>query len=175
MLRTSTLLAAALLVTACGADGSADPAGGEQPPALGIRNLSKPLPNILCSGQPTEEQFDKLERAGVTHVLHLRTKGEQGTGWEEARANRADVLFERLEIAGADGLTRENVEAFAEKLAAYKGGTVLVSCGSSNRVGAMFALKAAWLDGASKEEAMALGKRAGMTRLASKVEALLDG
>ena len=174
MLRTSILLAAALFATGCGGD-PADSETGGQPPALGIRDLSQPLPNILCSGQPTEEQFDQLEEAGVTHVLHLRTKGEKGTGWEEARASRADVLFERLEIAGADGLTKENVEAFAAKLAGYKGGTVLVSCGSSNRVGAMFALKAAWLDGASKEDAMALGRRAGMTRLADKVAQLLDG
>lgn len=176
MIRRLPVLCAALALAACSSPESGEPqqdSSKPEVPALGIRNLSAPMPNILCSGQPTEEQFDKLEAAGVVHVLHLRPKGEQGTGWEEERAAKADVKFERLEIAGGAGLTRENVEAFAAKLDGYGDDMVLVSCGSSNRVGAMFALKAAWLDGKSKEDAMALGKRAGMKSLTAKVEELL--
>ena len=123
--------------------------------------------------EATKEQFDALAAAGVQRVLHLRRKSEQGTGWEEARAAEAGVRFERLEIAGGPGLTRENVEAFAKLLASYGDDKILVSCASSNRVGAMFALKAVWLEGADKEAAMALGKRAGMKRLSLTVEKLL--
>ena len=140
---------------------------------LDIRNFSAPLPNVVCSGQPTKEQFDALAAAGVQGVLHLRRKSEKGTGWEEARAAEAGVRFERLEIAGGPGLTRENVEAFAKLLASYGDDKILVSCASSNRVGAMFALKAVWLEGADKEAAMALGKRAGMKGLSPTVEKLL--
>ena len=168
----SILLLAGLALAACSSPDSDAPTGPDVP-ALGIRNLSAPMPNVLCSGQPTKEQFDRLAAAGVTHVLHLRTKGERGTGWEEDRAAAAGVAFERLEIAGADGLTRENVEAFARKLDGYGDGVVLVSCGSSNRVGAMFALKAAWLDGKDKAEAMAIGERAGMKSLTAAVDKLL--
>jgi len=179
MLRRLTLVTAALVLAACSSSEPQQPADqrsngqNPEPPALGIRNLSAPMPNVLCSGQPTEAQFDQLEAAGVVHVLHLRKKGENGTGWEEQRAAKADVKFERLEIDGGKGLTRENVQAFADKLDSYGDEMVLVSCGSSNRVGAMFALKAAWLDGKSKDEAMALGKRAGMKSLTATVEKLL--
>ena len=44
-------------------------------------------------------------------------------------------------------------------------GAVLFSCGSSNRVGALFALKARLLDGKSPDEAIAIGEACGMTRL----------
>jgi protein tyrosine phosphatase (PTP) superfamily phosphohydrolase (DUF442 family) len=172
-------LSATLLLTSCGAPDptstapdSAGAAGGAVP-ALGIRNLTRPLPNVLCSGQPTEAQFDQLQAAGVTHVLHLRVKSEGGTGWEEDRAAAADVSFERLEIAGGKGLTRANVEAFAAKLDSYGDDLVLVSCASSNRVGAMLALKACWLDGMGKADAMALGKRGGMKSLTDAVDGLL--
>ncbi|MFN3244222.1 MAG: hypothetical protein ACE37K_22135 [Planctomycetota bacterium] len=176
------LAAAMTLAAACSSPESGDheqgsgQAGGDVATLeqLGIKNPSAPMDHVFCSGQPTEEQFDKLEAAGITHVLHLRTKGESGTGWEEERAAKADVRFERLEIAGGKGLTRENVEAFASKLDSYGDETVLVSCGSSNRVGAMFALKAAWIDGKSKDEAMAIGKSAGMKSLSDTVDKLLS-
>ena len=178
MLRHHCLFAA-LLLTSCGA---ADPnpaapdnpgAAGDAVQTLGIRNLTRPLPNVLCSGQPTEAQFDQLQAAGVAHVLHLRVKSESGTGWEEDHAAKADVSFERLEIAGGKGLTRANVEAFAAKLDSYGDDLVLVSCASSNRVGAMLALKACWLDGMGKADAMALGRRGGMKSLTDAVDDLL--
>ena len=175
MLRRLTLTAVVLFAS-CGSP-DADPQGAAAPPndpaALGIPHFSAPLPNVVCSGQPTKEQFDALKTAGVQRVLHLRRKSEKGTGWEEARAAEAGIPFERLAIAGGPGLTRENVEAFAAKLASYGDEKVLVSCATSNRVGAMFALKAVWLEGADQEEAMALGKRAGMKSLTGTVEKLL--
>ena len=51
-------------------------------------------------------------------------------------------------------------------------GTTLVSCASSNRVGAMFALKAFWLDKMPRDESLALGKKAGMLSLTPVVEQL---
>ena len=175
MLRRLTLTAA-LLFASCGSP-DADPQGAaapqSDPAALGIPHFSAPLPNVVCSGQPTKEQFDALKAAGVQRVLHLRRKSEKGTGWEEARAAEAGISFERLAIAGGPGLTRENVEAFAAKLASYGEEKVLVSCATSNRVGAMFALKAGRLEGAAHEAAMALGQRAGLKGLSPVVAKLL--
>lgn len=167
-------LAAALTLPACSSPSPDESSPHGDAPALGVRNLSRPLPNVLCSGQPTEAQFDALKAAGVTRVLHLRVASESGTGWEEARAAAAGVGFERLEIAGGAGLTRENVEAFAAKLDGYGDELVLVSCKSSNRVGAMLALKACWLDGMDKAAAMELGARGGMKSLTGAVDALLS-
>lgn len=156
------------MLASCGSKAPATP----QIDQLGIRNLSTPLRDVACSGQPTEAQFDALLDAGVTRVIHLRRAVEKGTGWEEARAQQAGIDFIRLEIAGKEGLTKKNVERFASLMATDQQGTTLVSCGSSNRVGAILALKAFWLDLMPREEALALGRNAGMKSLASTVEQL---
>lgn len=143
-------------------------------PKLALNNQSAPFEKVLCSGQPSEAQFDALKAAGVTRVINLRAATEKGSGWEEERAKTDGIDFVRLTINGKDGLTRENVDTFAELLAKSTTGTTLVSCGSSNRVGAMFALKAFWIDKQSKEEALAIGERAGMKSLKPVVEQLLN-
>jgi protein tyrosine phosphatase (PTP) superfamily phosphohydrolase (DUF442 family) len=143
-------------------------------PKVEIKNLSTPFDQVMCSGQPSEAQFDALKAAGVTRVINLRMASENGTGWEEERAKQSGVEFVRLEIAGKDGLTRENVDSFAKLLEGAASGTTLVSCGSSNRVGAMFALKAFWIDKKTKEEALAIGTSAGMKSLKPAVEQLIS-
>ena len=52
-------------------------------------------------------------------------------------------------------------------------GPVLVHCGSSNRVGALFALQKR-LDGADYEVALEYGREAGMTRLEERVKEVLS-
>lgn len=141
-------------------------------PELTLRNLSQPQEGIVCSGQPTEDQFDSLKDHGITRVIHLRQAKEKGTGWEEERAKTAGVEFVRLEIAGKDGLTKENVQRFHDLMQKKTAGKTLVSCGSSNRVGALFALKGIWHDNMPREEAIALGKKSGMKSLAPVVEAM---
>jgi hypothetical protein len=49
----------------------------------------------------------------------------------------------------------------------------LVHCGSSNRVGALLALRAAWLKGATLEAALAAGRSAGLTGLESAVRSAI--
>lgn len=141
---------------------------------IGVRKMTAPFDNVLCSGQPTEAQFDALQAAGVTKIVHLRLAKEKGTGWEEQHAAGSSIEFVRLPIAGKAGLTRPNVQRFAELMADAGEGHTLVSCGSSNRVGAMFALKARWHDGKSAAEAMAIGKSAGMKALTSTVAKLVE-
>lgn len=150
----------------------ADPAGA--PEQLGMRNYAAPLPDIHTSGQPTPEQFALLSKAGIRRVIQLRPATEQGTGWEEAAAQPAGVTFVRLPIDGKDGLTRANVERFAAELAAGGGAPTLVCCGSSNRVGGLFALKAGWLDGKSADEALTIGRSAGLKALEDTVKQLLQ-
>lgn len=166
------------LFTACCApapEATTPDVAGQQPegqPQLAIRNLSTPFDNVMCSGQPTEAEFDSLKAAGVTRVIHLRLPSEKGTGWEEERAAKSGLQFVRLEIAGKAGLTKENVQRFHELMQQQSEGTTLVSCGSSNRVGALFALKAFWIDKLPREDALAIGRRSGMKSLAATVEKL---
>lgn len=182
------VFAAALLAAACGggdAPATTDEGGAGAPamtaPAptleaatsLGVYNARMPLEGLLTAGQLTPEQFDALSQAGYQHFISLRLPDEEGAGWEEAHAAEAGIDFHRLPVAGASGLNRETVEALANLLEEAGEGTVLY-CGSSNRVGALMALKAAWVDGASPEEALKLGRAAGMTRLEPAVTQLLS-
>lgn len=141
--------------------------------AVGLGNARMPRPGLLTGGQPTNAQLEALAEAGYTHFISLRPEEEAGGGWEEADAAAHAHDFDRLAIAGAGDLTRENVEAFAALLREAGDAPTVIYCASGNRVGAMLALKAAWIDGVAPEEALRLGLDAGMTRLEAPVRQLL--
>lgn len=156
-----------LLLTACGSAPHAD-ADADAFLALGIsHSFAPPLDDTWCSGQMTPAQFDRLPGLGIERVITLRRADEDGTGWEEARGRELGIEVVRIEIGGADDLTRENVERLGAALAPHQ--PTLVACSSSNRVGAMFALKA-FYDGAPPDKALQLGKQCGLTRLQPAVE-----
>jgi len=139
----------------------------------GLRNARMPLEGLITAGQPSQEQVAALRSAGVTHFVSLRPTTEDGAGWEEALASSEGFDFNRLPISGAGSLTRENVEAFAEIMEEVGDEPAVLYCASSNRVGAMLALKAHWIDGASPETALELGRSAGLSSLEDPVRELL--
>ncbi|MBM3974515.1 MAG: hypothetical protein FJ301_10500 [Planctomycetes bacterium] len=164
-----------LLVAACSQPQPAPspaPNGSLVPPTLGLRNEARPAPGLITSGQPTEAQFAALPTGGVATVIHLRPATEDGTGWEEAKAKELGIAFVRLPIDGAKDVTAANARKLAELLASAKG-PVLLSCGSSNRCGALLALKAFYVDGVSKDDALAFGRSGGLKALEPTVTALL--
>lgn len=170
----STPRAAPESSTASGAPAAATPATGlEAAAAAGLANAHEPAPGLLTSGQITQAEMDALARAGYTTFVSLRLPDEEGAGWEEAYAAAQGVAFTRIPVAGEEGLTRENVEALDRVLDAAGGMHAVVYCGSGNRVGALLALRARWLDGATQENALALGRAAGLTRLEPAVTQLL--
>ena len=138
-----------------------------------LRNFAAPLPGIFTSGQPTELQFASLSRIGITRVIQLRLADETGTGWEEERAEEVGIAFVRIPVAGSKGLTRANVDRLREELDRPNDAGTLVCCGSSNRVGALLALKA-FLDGAGSMRALEIGRAAGLTRLEPAERELLQ-
>jgi len=73
---------------------------------------------------------------------------------------------------GSDDINFENAKALDEILSIYDA-PVLLHCGSSNRVGALLALRAS-LDGADDEAAIELGKRGGLTRMEGEVREVLS-
>ena len=151
---------------------------------LGLRNAALPFasndatssasgPMLITAAQPSASQMDALAAAGFEHFISLRDAGEDGAGWEEQHSAEAGVSFHRIPVRGASGLTRENVEALAELIDATEGSPTVLYCASSNRVGALLALKAYWLDGATPEDAYALGESAGMRGLSEPVRDML--
>lgn len=144
---------------------SRPPASFETVQALRVLNAHEPVPGLITAGQLTPEQFAVLADAGYTNLISLRLPEESGTGWEEAFAAGRNVSFSRVPVAGAGGLTRAAVEEIDRLLAEGDGAPTVLYCGSANRVGALLALRAHWLGGASPEEALAIGRAAGMTQL----------
>lgn len=171
--------ASLLLLAGCSQPAPAPTATAQAPaigslftPALGLLNEARPAPGLITSGQPTEAQFAALPAAGVATVIHLRPTTEKGTGWEEAKAKDLGLAFVRLPIDGAKDVTEANARKLAGLLASAKG-PVLLSCGSSNRCGALLALKAFHVDGKSKDEALAFGRSGGLKALEPTVAGLL--
>ena len=132
--------------------------------ALNVPNASQPANGPICAGQLSPDQMDGLKAAGVGSFVSLRLADEKGAGWEEDHASAAGIEFHRMPVAGKAGVTKEAALELAKVLESATQPVVLY-CGSSNRVGALLALKGEQLDGMSAEEALAYGKSAGVTGL----------
>lgn len=141
--------------------------------ATKTKNLALPQPGLATAGQPTEEQFEQLAKLGVKRVIQLRVANEPGSGWEEAKAKALGVDFVRLPIAGAEGITVDNAKKLDAVLKAGGDQPTLLCCASSNRVGALLALKAFHVDGKTADEALAYGRAGGMKAAEPAVAKLL--
>jgi len=143
-------------------------------PRIGMRLEAKPAPAITTGGQPTEANLKKAKELGFKTIVNMRTEGENGSlPDEKGLVESLGMRYVSIPVAGAAGVTQENAEALAAVLADSAALPVVVHCASGNRVGAIFAMKAFFLDGKSKEEALSLGKTAGLTGLQAAVEGKL--
>lgn len=140
---------------------------------IGLRNVNSLNPDLILGGQPTLEQLEALEEAGVQNFISLRPETEDGAGWEETYADGKDIKFSRLPISGPGSLTEENVDIFSQLLSERTDETTVIYCASGNRVGAMLALKSFWIDGVDAETSFNLGVQSGMTSLTAAVSEIL--
>lgn len=129
-------------------------------------------PGVWSAGQPQEQHWEALANSGITTVVDLRGPDEDRGHDEPSHARQAGLSYHNLPVDGAAGVTRETAERL-DALIAQAPGPVLVHCGSGNRVGALLALRA-HANGASPEEALALGERGGLRQLRPYVEGRLD-
>ncbi|MGR3173617.1 MAG: fused DSP-PTPase phosphatase/NAD kinase-like protein [Candidatus Scalindua sp.] len=144
-------------------------------PLINLPNGLVPFENTLTGGQPTFDQLKKASKTDFKAVINLRTDGElpapeQESTWVEGLG----MKYFHIPVAGAEGLTLENTRLFAEVLSKTENYPLIVHCKSGNRVGALFALKAFYIDGKSKEEALLIGESAGLTSLAPAVRKILE-
>ena len=130
-----------------------------------IRNALTPLPGLLSGGQPTQQQLQEAASAGYRTIIDLRMPEEDRGFDEKAIVESLGMTYIHLPVAGADAMDRKTVQQFSDTLARAGKGPTMLHCGSGNRIGALFSLKAAWFDGQTAEDALALGLDRGMTRL----------
>lgn len=133
-----------------------------------VADAVSPVPGIVSSGRISSGDISELERTGIRHVIDLRLDTETPDFDEAAAVRKAGMSYSHLPIRGATDLTEENVRSFDALLRASDR-PVLVHCASGNRVGAMAALRAAWIEKRSVEEAIAIGKAWGLKGLESDV------
>jgi uncharacterized protein (TIGR01244 family) len=126
------------------------------------------------SGQPSAEAIAQLKSAGITTVIDLRPDQETPDLDEKSVVEKTGLKYLSLPIAGSADLTHENVALFDQLLKDSASEDVLIHCASGNRVGAMLALQARWIQGRSAEESLAIGKAAGMTGLTADVQKLVE-
>ena len=131
----------------------------------------EPAVGITAAGQPGAQGLRELADDGYAAVIDLRTAGEDRGINEQGLVESLGMDYVSLPIAGRGAINLENARKLNEILDKYDE-PVLVHCGSSNRVGALFALREK-LNGANDEDALNFGKSAGMTSLESTVKTKL--
>lgn len=141
---------------------------------LNLPNLQRPQENRIVSGALGAADIGRLRAAGIKHLINLRTV-EESAGLNEAQiAAGLGIAYRSIPIQGAQSLTEENARKLDAALAEAGDEPTLVHCGSGNRVGALIAVREAWVRGRSTEQAIAEGKRWGLTSLEASVRGLLE-
>ena len=133
-----------------------------------------PEPHRVVSGTINEIHLEAIKAAGIQHVVSLRP-AEENPGFNESRMVVASgIEFYAIPIKGRESLTRENAQALDVVLKQIGDEPVLLHCSSGNRVGALIALREAWINGKSPDEAIAIGKRWGLAALEGAVRDRLN-
>ena len=129
----------------------------------------------VASGRLKPADVDLVKRAGIVHVIDLSEDAETPDFDEAAAVQAACMQYDNLPIDGADGLTGDNVRRFDALIKKAGAAPTLIHCASSNRVGALMALRAATLQGKSTDEAIDIGKSWGLKSLEPAVRDELNG
>ena len=143
--------------------------------------MSLPIPNLLqlgnvyVGGYVSPEALSAVKAAGITHVIDMLPEHEHGGFDEAAMAADLGLYYAHLPVLGGNDLNRDNAQALDRLLGEIGDTPVLVHCMSGNRVGALFALRAAWVQGKPAAEALLEGRRYGLTKLEPLVIQLLGG
>lgn len=130
----------------------------------------QPVGGFTPAGQPDEAALSVFAKNGYAAVIDLRTSGEERGIDEQTVVEGLGMDYVSLPV-GRDGITFENARALDQLIRSYER-PVLVHCGSSNRVGALLALRAS-LNGVDDETAIEVGKKGGLTGLEPTVRDVL--
>lgn len=133
-----------------------------------VAQAVSPAPGVVSAGRLVADDIALLRDAGVRQVIDL-TPDDETPGFDEAAAVRAAGMeYANLPLRDARDLTPANVRTY-DALLRRAERPLLVHCGSGNRVGAITALHAAWVEGRSAEDAIAIGRAWGLKGLEEEV------
>ncbi|MBC7173038.1 MAG: hypothetical protein H5U40_11440 [Polyangiaceae bacterium] len=141
---------------------------------LGLNNEHHPLPGITTGGAPTEAVFHAASQAGYRTVVSLLIEGETGLASEQRSVESRGMRFVHIPVAGEAGLTEDNARALGAVTSDPDARPILLHCSSANRSGALLALASLYVDGKSVDEALAIGRDAGLSGLEAATRAQLE-
>lgn len=127
---------------------------------------------IVTSGQPGEAAFRNIAAAGYGTVIDMRAPDEDRGLDEQRIIEDLGMTYIAFPLASKEDIGFAKAAELDELLRGIDG-PVLVHCASGNRVGAIFALRAK-NNGADSDDALAIGKSAGLTRLEGLVKERLE-
>jgi uncharacterized protein (TIGR01244 family) len=119
-------------------------------------------PTLATAGQPDAAGLDAVKAAGFRTVISLELEEDPGAKGEKERVESRGMRFLRVPLT-ASSLSRADGEAVAKALAEDGASPVLLHCTVAIRAGGMIALLDI-LKGVPLEDALAHGRKAGMTR-----------
>ncbi|MGI9219403.1 MAG: fused DSP-PTPase phosphatase/NAD kinase-like protein [Woeseiaceae bacterium] len=125
-----------------------------------------------AAGQPDADAFALVAEAGYAAVIDLRGEQENRGLDEAAVLQELGLDYVELPLSSPDAISFENAAKLDEILSGYTE-PVLIHCGSSNRVGALLALRKS-MHGASDDAAVEYGRDAGLTGLEPVVRSRLS-
>jgi uncharacterized protein (TIGR01244 family) len=164
MFRLRAVLVAAGLGAAVGAGAAEAPATVDE--AL-IPNYARLTPSLAVAGQPTPEALARLRELGFRTVVNLRAESEPGVQAEAEAVRAAGLTYVSVPVT-PETLSAADATAVRRVLDDPAGGPVLLHCGSSNRVGGVWAVIQAQAKGLTVEQALAEGEAAGLRSASMK-------
>lgn len=132
----------------------------------------QPVNGITAAGQPDQAALEVFAGNGYSTVIDLRGEQEDRGLDEAAVVEALGMEYITFPITGLEAISFESAGKL-DQLIASADGPVLVHCGSSNRVGALLALRKS-LAGADDETSLAYGIEGGLTSLEGRVKEVLS-
>lgn len=141
---------------------------------LDIPNCCTPGTGLCTGGRPRPEHLQQARDKGVRTVINLCPPAEACDYDEADVVGALGMHYVNIAVGGPADITVAKAEELARALAEYSPGhPVLLHCASGNRVGALMAMKARFVDGKSAADALAEGRAAGLKALEPLVAQLL--
>ena len=140
--------------------------------AFDMINAAEPVKGLTTGGQPSLEDLKRLADSGTKVVINLRTKGEFKKFDEKQIVEDLGMSYVSIEIDGSDGITETNAKKLNDALNNLDQ-PALVHCASSNRVGGLLAYREFKYQNKTAEQALAFGKKTGMSSTEKRVKKLL--
>lgn len=142
-------------------------------PQLDLPNARAVAEGVISAGQPSPEQLKKAAAVGVKTIVNLCDEGE--CSWDEAGLVKSlGMRYVNIPVCGAPDVNMESARRLHAVVDDAVNYPMVIHCGSGNRVGALFALKAFDQEGCDLEKAIEKGRLAGLTMLEPHVRQCLS-